>query len=48
MAAPAAHGSSQDRGQMRATAAGLSHSRSNAGFEPRLPPTPQLTAVPDP
>ena len=34
MATPAAYGSSQAKGQIRATAAGLRHS--NAGSEPRL------------
>ena len=29
-------------------AAGLHHSQSNLGSEPYLPPTPQLTAIPDP
>ena len=29
-------------------AAGLCHSHSNTGSEPRLQPTPQLTAMPDP
>ena len=35
-AAPVACGSSQARGQIRAMAAGLQHSHSNAGSEPRL------------
>ena len=43
-AAPAAYGGSQARGQIRTAAAGL-HYR---GSEPRLQPTPQLTAMPDP
>ena len=47
-AAGAAHGSSQARGGIGAAAAGLHHSRSNAGSEPRLQPTPQLMAMPDP
>ena len=47
-AAPAAHGSSQARGRIRAAAAGLYHSHSHMGTEPHLPATPQLTAVPDP
>ena len=34
---------SQARGQIRAIAAGLHHSHSNAGSEPHLLPTPQLT-----
>ena len=32
---------------IRATAAGLHPSHSNAGSEPRLPPTPQLMAMLD-
>ena len=49
-AAPAAYGSSQDRGQIRAAAAGIhhSHSHSHKGSEPCLRPTPQLMATPDP
>ena len=43
----AAYGSSQARGRIGATAAGLYHSHSNVGSEPCLP-TPQLTAMPDP
>ena len=39
-----AYGGSQARGQIRATAAGLHHSHSNAGSEPTL----QLSATPDP
>ena len=39
-AAPAAYGSSQARGPVGATAAGLHHSHSRS--EPRLRPTPQL------
>ena len=48
--APTAYGGSQARGPIGATAAGLRHrqSHSNAGSEPRLRPTPQLTAMPDP
>ena len=46
-AAPSACVSSQARGRIGATAAGLHHSHSNAGSEPRLQPTPQLTAMPD-
>ena len=42
-----AYGSSQARGQTGATVAGLCQSHSNAGSEPRLRPTPQLTAMPD-
>ena len=48
MAASAANESSQVRGQIRAAAAGLHHSHSNAGSEPYLQPTPQLMATPDP
>ena len=46
-AAPAAYGGSQARGQIRAAAAGLDHSHSNAGFEPHLRSTLQLTAASD-
>ena len=46
-AAPAAYGGSQARGQIGAAATGLRQSHSNAGSEPRLQPTPQLTATPD-
>ena len=35
------------RAQIRTTAAGFHHSHSNAGSEPHLRPTPQLTAMPD-
>ena len=45
-AIPKAYGSSQARGRIGATAAGLHHS--NSGFEPCLRPTPQLTGMPDP
>ena len=45
-AAPAAHGGSQARGPIGAVAASLHQSHSNAGSEPRLQPTPQLTATP--
>ena len=45
---PKAYGGSQARGLIRATAAGQCQSYSNAGSEPRLRPTPQLTAMPDP
>ena len=41
-----AYGGSQSRGLIGAVAAGLRHSK--AGSEPRLQPTPQLTATPDP
>ena len=40
-----AYGGSQARSQIGAVAAGLSHSHSNAGSEPHLPPPPQLTAT---
>ena len=40
--------SSQDRGQIRAAAAGHSHSHSDARSEPCLQPTPQLMAMRDP
>ena len=44
-AAPAAYGDSQARGPNGAVATGLSQSHSNTGSEPRLQPTPQLTAT---
>ena len=47
-AAPTAYGGSQARGLIRAVATGLRQSHSNAGSEPCLQPTPQLTATPDP
>ena len=43
-----AYGSSQARARIRAVAAGLHHSHSNAVSEPHLQPTLQLTAMPDP
>ena len=46
-AAPLAYGSSQARGRIRALAAGLPRSHSNAGSEPHPQPTLQLTATPD-
>ena len=50
-AAPMAYGGSQAKGRIRTTAAGLlyshSHSHSHAGSQPRLRPTPQLTAILD-
>ena len=46
-AAPAAYGGSQARGWIGAVATGLRQRHSNAGSEPRLQPTPQLTAMPD-
>ena len=42
------YGGSQARGRIGAAAASLPHSHSNAGSEPRLQPTPQLMAMPDP
>ena len=45
-AAPVAYGGSQARGRIGAVATGLCQSHSNAGSEPRLQPTPQLTATP--
>ena len=47
-AAPTAYGGSQARGLIGAVAASLCQSQSNVGSEPRLAPTPQLTAMPDP
>ena len=47
-AAPVAHGGSQARGRIGAIADSLCQSHSNAGSEPRLQPTPQLMATPDP
>ena len=47
-ATPAAYGGSQTRGRIRATAARLHHSHSYMGSEPRLRPTLQLVAMPDP
>ena len=47
-ATPSAYGSSQARGQIRATAASLHHSHSNTGSKLGLWPTPQLTAMSDP
>ena len=43
-----AYGGSQARGQIKATAAGLHRSHSNAGSEPCLRPTPQRMAMADP
>ena len=40
-------GGSLARGQIGAAAASLYHSHNNARSGPRLPPTPQLTAMPD-
>ena len=47
-AAPAPYGGSQARDPIKAVAAGLRHSYSNAGSKPRLQPTSQLMATPDP
>ena len=47
-AAPAAYGGSQARGLVGAVAASLRQSHSNVGYEPRLRPTSQLMAMPDP
>ena len=47
-AAPVAHGGSQARGRIGAVATGLRQSRSNARSKPRLRPTPQPMAIPDP
>ena len=44
----AAYGGSRARGLIQAVAAGLRQSHSNSGSKPRLPPTPQLMATPDP
>ena len=46
-AAPAAYGGSQARGRIGAVAGDLCQSHRNAGSEPRLQPTPQLTATLD-
>ena len=46
-AAPAAYGSSQARGWIRAEVTGLHHSHSNVRSELHLRPTPQLAAKPD-
>ena len=43
-----AYGGSQARGLIGAVAGGLRHSHSNARFEPRLQPIPQLMAMLDP
>ena len=47
-AAVMAYGGSWDRGPIRAVAAGLHHSLSNAGSQLHLRPTSQLMAKPDP
>ena len=46
-AAPTAYGGSQAKGLIGAVATGPHQSHSNAGFEPCLRPTPQLTATSD-
>ena len=48
LATPTAYWGSQARGRIRATAVSHSHSHSNARSEPRLRPTPQLTAMLNP
>ena len=45
-AATAAYRGSQAKGLIGVTAAGLGHSHSNTGSEPRLQPTSQLTMDP--
>ena len=45
---PVAYGGSQARGRIGAVATDLCQGHSNAGSEPHLQPTPQLTAMPDP
>ena len=47
-ATPSAYGSSQARGSIRAAAANLHHSHSNARSKLHIRPTPQLTATLDP
>ena len=47
-ATPTAYGGSQARGRIRAVAAGLHHSLSNARSQLHLRPTSQFTAVLDP
>ena len=46
--ASAAYGSSQARGQIEASAAGLQHSHNNPRSSPSLQHTPQLKAISDP
>ena len=48
MAAPEAYGGSQASGLIRAVAAGLHHSHSQARSKPHLQPIPLLLAMPDP
>ena len=45
---PEAYGDSQAWGPVGAVATGPHHLDSNVGSEPRLRPTAQLTAMPDP
>ena len=47
-ATPSGYGGSHARGLIGAVATSLHQSHSNTGSEPRLQPTPQLTATPDP
>ena len=47
-ATPTTYGGSQARGQIGPIATSLHHSHSKARSEPRLWPTPQLMAMPDP
>ena len=47
-AALVAYGGSQARGQIGAAVAGLHQRHSDDESEPRLQPTPQPTAMPDP
>ena len=47
-ASPMAYEGSQARGRIGAAVARLHHSHSIGGPELCLPPTPQLTAMPDP
>ena len=48
MTAPAAHGSSWAKGQIRAAAAGLYHGHCDNGSEPHLQPMLQLVAMSNP
>jgi len=48
MPVPVAYGNSRARDQIRAAAAGLHHSHSNARSELHLQPTQQLAAMLDP
>ena len=47
-AALEAYGGSQARGQIEAVVAGLCQRHSNVESKPRLQPTPQVMATPDP